>query len=372
MRVAEQRRNDRGSPRGLFEGEPNFNLLLQCAIEPEFRSGLSFRVAQGTPKGRRTWGRLFFGYFLLAKQKKVPCRRATPGLVAIALTIALAGCGSTPKKIDAPKQSSTSPSKPGAYYLDDGPGDGPLPNLDKIPNAVPKTEKLHSGANRTYTVFGKTYVPNVSSAPFRQQGIASWYGRKFHGQKTSIGETYDMYAMTAAHPTLPLPCYVRVSNPANGKSVVVRVNDRGPFHSDRIIDLSYVAAAKLDYARRGSALVIVERVFPGDRDEQAVPPAAISLPLVASIPTTLSVSPIVPDTGGLYLQLGAFSSMENAEIFRARMARELDWNREPLQVSRIDNLYRVRMGPYKAREEAEAIAAQVRRSHDFSPVIQQP
>jgi rare lipoprotein A len=167
---------------------------------------------------------------------------------------------------------------------------------------------------------------------------------------------------------------VRVSNPANGKSVVVRVNDRGPFHSDRIIDLSYVAAAKLDYARRGSAMVIVERVFPGDRAVPPVaavlPPAAPSMPL--PVPTTVTVSPVIPDTGGMYLQLAAFGSLENAEIFRARMARELDWNREPLQVSRKDNLYRVRMGPYQSREEADAIAAQVKLSHDFSPVIQQP
>ncbi len=295
-------------------------------------------------------------------------------LSAIVLGLALVGCGSTPKKIDPPKQSTASPSKPGAYYLDDGPGDSPLPNLDKIPNAVPKVEKLHSGANRTYTVFGKTYVPNVSSEPFRQQGIGSWYGRKFHGQKTSIGETYDMYAMTAAHPTLPLPSYVRVSNPANGKSVVVRVNDRGPFHSERIIDLSYVAAAKLDYVRRGSAMVIVERVFPGDRSDKLPPVATVApspvAPIVTPGPIAVVTSPIIPEVGGLYLQLGAFSSMENAEIFRARLARELDWNREPLQVSRKDNLFRVRMGPYKSREEAEAIASQVRLSHDFSPVIQ--
>ncbi len=364
----QRRRNDRGIPRGLSEDEHNPNLLRQYLIEPEFRSGLSFRVAQGTPKGRRTWGRLFFGYFLLAKQKKVSCRRATPGLVAIALTLALTGCGSSPKKIDSPKPPSTSPAKPGAYYLDDGPGENPPPNLDAIPNAVPKTEKLHSGANRTYTVFGKTYVPNVSNQPFRQQGVASWYGRKFHGQKTSMGETYDMYAMTAAHPTLPLPCYVRVTNPANGKSVVVRVNDRGPFHSDRIIDLSYTAAAKLDVARRGSAMVIVERVFAGETNTASLaPPVAPQ-----SIATAVVVSPVTSEAGVLYLQLGAFGSIENAEIFRARLVRELDWNREPIQVSRKDNLYRVRMGPYHSREEADAIVAQVKRSHDFSPVIQQP
>jgi rare lipoprotein A len=299
----------------------------------------------------------------------------------LALAFALAGCGSTSKKIDHARSPPASTAKSGAYYLDDGPGENPPPNLDAIPNAVPKNEPLHRGANRTYTVFGKTYVPNVSNEPFRQQGIASWYGRKFHGQKTSIGETYDMYAMTAAHPTLPLPSYVRVTNPANSKSVVVRVNDRGPFHSDRIIDLSYTAAAKLDYARRGSAMVIVERVFPGDRSDKPVatvatvaiaPPVAVVVPMPSSAPSAVVASPVIPDAGGLYLQLGAFGSIENAEIFRARMVRELDWNREPLQLSHKDNLYRVRMGPYKTREEADAVAAQVRRSHDFSPTIQQP
>ena len=301
-------------------------------------------------------------------------------IVAIATALALAACGSAQKKIEPSKPPPVSTSRSGGYYLDDGPGENPPPKLDAIADAVPKNEPLHRGANRTYTVFGKTYVPNVANQPFRQQGIASWYGRKFHGQKTSIGETYDMYAMTAAHPTLPLPCYVRVTNPANGRSVVVRVNDRGPFHSDRIIDLSYTAAAKLDYARRGSAMVIVERVFPGDFGDAAiavalpVPPNASVAPpqTLTPAPTAITASPVIAETVGLYLQLGAFGSMENAEIFRARMTRELDWNREPIQLSHKDNLYRVRMGPYKTRDEADAIAAQVRISHDFSPIIQQP
>ncbi len=264
------------------------------------------------------------------------------------------------------------PAKPGAYYLDDGPGDATPPNLDSIADAIPKTEPLHRGANRPYTIFGKTYVPNVSGEPIRQQGVASWYGRKFHGNMTSIGETYDMYAMTAAHPTLPLPSYVRVTNPANMISVVLRVNDRGPFHSDRIIDLSYTAAAKLGIARKGSGLVIVERVFPGE-----APPAPERMPaaLPATPPAyapTVTTATIIPEAGNVFLQLAAFSSAENAAIFRARMERELEWNREPIQVVQKDNLFRVRMGPYKTREEAEAIAAQVRQSHDFSPVIQKP
>ena len=309
-----------------------------------------------------------FHFYRAAIAVKKPIQASAVFAMALALT----ACGTTPKKVESPKSTPVTTAKPGGYYLDDGPGANPPPNLEAIPNALPKNEPLHRGANRTYTVFGKTYVPNVSTAPFRQQGFASWYGRKFHGQKTSMGETYDMYAMTAAHPTLPLPCYVRVTNTANGKSVLVRVNDRGPFHSDRIIDLSYTAAAKLDYAQRGSAMVIVERVFPGDRGDKPVDVAVTTTTSPNAMPAAVAASPIIPELGGFYLQLGAFGAMENAEIFRARLVHELDWNREPLQVSRKDNLYRVRMGPYKTRDEAEAIAAQVKLSHDFSPVIQQP
>ena len=316
------------------------------------------------------------------------------------LGILLAGCGSSPKRGESPSKPAAASAKPSGYYLDDGPGNNPPPNLEQIPDAVPRAESLHRGANRPYTIFGKTYVPNVSNDPLRQSGIASWYGRKFHGQKTSIGEIYDMYAMTAAHPTLPLPSYVRVTNPANAKSVVVRVNDRGPFHSDRVIDLSYAAAAKLDIARRGSGMVMVERVFAGDKTSP--PPisiGAVSNPLpsavnstnsatattvVAAAPTPVSAtstplvannivtSPITEDADLIHLQLGAFSSFENADIFRARMVRELDWNREPITVLNKDGLFRVRLGPYKTRDEAAAIVTQIKQSHDFSPVITKP
>ena len=339
--------------------------------------------------------------------------RAAFSILAVAIMLMTAGCGSTPKK-----PSVTTSGKSGGYYLDDGPGPNPPANLDSIPDAVPRNEPFHRGANKPYTVFGKTYVPNVSNDRFRQKGVASWYGRKFHGQKTSNGETYDMYAMSAAHPTLPLPCYVRVTNPANGRAVVVRVNDRGPFLSERIIDLSFAAANRLDIARRGSGQVIVERVFPGDKpviaetppsksvsipvapsvsmpDEgptvfplPAVPPP---LPLPTSVPSptetsaalpaevpastpanTIAASPITADSGALFLQLGAFSSRENAEIFRARMRSELDWNREPILLSHTGGLYRVRLGPYKNRDEAQAIADQVKASLNFSPIISKP
>ena len=123
------------------------------------------------------------------------------------------------------------PAKFGGGYKDDGPGDGPAIDPDTIPDAVPRPEPLHRFANNPYSVFGRDYVPLREVTPYKARGIGSWYGRRYHGQKTSSGEIYDMYAMTAAHPILPIPSYVRVTNPANGKSVVVRVNDRGPFHA---------------------------------------------------------------------------------------------------------------------------------------------
>lgn len=288
----------------------------------------------------------------------------------LACAFILSACGTTTQKPAAP--TVPAPQKSGGYYQDDGPGENPPGNLDQIADAVPRSEPLHRGANRPYTVFGKSYVPNVANEPFRQSGIASWYGRKFHGQKTSIGETYDMYAMTAAHPTLPLPSYVRVTNPANNRSVVVRLNDRGPFIQDRVIDLSYVAAAKLDLIRRGSGLVSVERVFPGDDLNLAARPALVPMPMPTPAATTVTTSPVSTEAGQLYLQLGAFSSTDNAEIFRARMTRELTWAQEPIAVLQKDGLYRVRLGPYKTREDAERIAAQIKTSHDFSPVVSKP
>ncbi len=310
------------------------------------------------------------GYF---RQKYLE-RRTNACVLILLIALFFAGCGSTPKRVEFPTKPSTTTAKPGGYYLDDGPGDNLPTNLEQIPDAIPRIETLHRGANRPYTIFGKTYAPNVSSDQFRQSGVASWYGKKFHGQKTSTGEIYDMYAMTAAHPTLPLPSYVRVTNPANAKSIVVRVNDRGPFHADRIIDLSYVAAAKLDIARRGSAIVNVERVFAGAGAGAgaAVPPPVMASAASVVAPTVITTSTISADADAFYLQLGAFSSLENADIFRERMTRELDWNREPIAVVNKDGLYRVRLGPYKTRDDAEAAVVQIKQSHDFSPLITKP
>jgi rare lipoprotein A len=197
-------------------------------------------------------------------------RRALRLAGVVAALHAVGGCGSAPRQADAGDSAVSygtrqavpaSPSR-GGYYKDDGPGSF-VPDLDAIEDAEPRGEPLHRFANNAYTVFGRSYAPMRSIGYFTQQGLASWYGRMFHGQKTSSGEIYDMYKMTAAHPTLPIPSYVRVTRVANGKSVVVRVNDRGPFHSSRVIDLSYAAAYKLGYIQAGSAEVTLEAIVPG-------------------------------------------------------------------------------------------------------------
>ncbi|MGQ0651615.1 MAG: septal ring lytic transglycosylase RlpA family protein [Betaproteobacteria bacterium] len=169
---------------------------------------------------------------------------------ALLVVILLAGC------------SSSAPQR-GGFYKDDGPGDKPPPNLDAIADAVPRSEPLHRFANRPYHALGRQYTPLTSVQAYRERGIASWYGRRYHGQKTSIGETYDMYAMSAAHPMLPLPSYARVTSVANGRSVVVRLNDRGPFLHGRVIDLSYAAAHRLRIVQAGSGEVEVEAIVPG-------------------------------------------------------------------------------------------------------------
>jgi rare lipoprotein A len=168
--------------------------------------------------------------------------------LAAALAIALAACSSSPKK--------------GGYYKDDGPGGRAPSNLASIPDATPRSEPLHKYANRPYEVFGRKYVPLASVQPFHQRGVASWYGKRFHGQKTASGETYDMYAMSAAHPVLPIPSYARITSLRTGKQVVVRINDRGPFHSSRSIDLSYAAAYRLGLIGTGSGEVEIEAIVP--------------------------------------------------------------------------------------------------------------
>jgi rare lipoprotein A len=267
---------------------------------------------------------------------------------ATCLLLLLAGCGG--------------PAKYGAYYKNDGPADKIPGDLDSIPDARPRPEPLHRFANRPYVVLGKSYVPNTTLKPLRQRGIASWYGRKFHGQKTSIGETYDMFAMTAAHPTLALPSYARVTHLGNGRSVVVRVIDRGPFIAGRVIDLSYAAAHRLGYINEGSARVEVEALLPGE----ATPPprTGARFPVPSENPAT------VDGHGRIFLQLGAFSSADNAESLRAHLARELDWLDEEIGIQAGgDGIYRVQLGPCASRATAGRIAERIRSVLGAEPVF---
>jgi rare lipoprotein A len=283
------------------------------------------------------------------------------------VALALGGCGSAPKP---PPDSSTSifggAAKPG-YYKDDGPGETPPPNLDAIPDAQPRLEPLNRFANRPYAVFGREYVPATSLRSYKERGIASWYGRKFHGQKTSIGETYDMYAMSAAHPTLPLPSYARVTSLATGRTVIVRVNDRGPFLHDRLIDLSYAAASRLGIAQKGSGEVEVEAIIPGEAVLVAsapLPPvaeaAAAATPLELSPGEAGATVPVARADGGFAVQLGAFANFANAQNFISRVANQLAPVGVEAKVRQVNGRFRVFVGPYPTREDAKRTADRLR------------
>jgi len=288
--------------------------------------------------------------------------------LALIGALLLPGCGMLSRH-EAPRAPSAAGAPPpagsskGGYYKDDGPGANAPADLASIPDAVPKAEPLSRAANRPYQAFGKDYVPMTRLAPFRQSGVGSWYGRRYHGAKTSSGELYDMYAMTAAHPTLPIPSYARVTNPANGRSVIVRVNDRGPFHSDRIVDLSYTAAWKLGYVEAGSAKLELELLLPGQ------PVAAAPAPPPAPEPKSTAEPNPVAEAKGVYLQLGAFSSQEGADGFRVRVYRELAWLSEPIQVVPGGALFRLHLGPYSSPDAARSIADRIQAELNLRPVI---
>jgi rare lipoprotein A len=264
----------------------------------------------------------------------------------------------------------------GAFYKDDGPmADFPA-NMDQVLEPTPRWEPLHKWANRPYTVLGLSFTPQDQIGQAKEQGIASWYGRKFHGQKTSIGETYDMFQMTAAHPTLPIPSYARVTNVKNGRSVVVRVNDRGPFHKGRVMDLSFLAACRLGYANNGSAEVIVESLVPSDAPSPFVASAAGKRPTTPVAQNVVTAAnprpiPIAETNGSIYVQLGAFSSQSNAENFKVHLARELDNDANKLSIQNNANLYKVRLGPFANRNDALAVISRVTGEKNIKAVIAQ-
>lgn len=285
--------------------------------------------------------------------------------------LALAGCGSVPRQAAAPSgtlakpdHAKTWPTQPaagsgrGGYYKDDGPGDNPPPNLDLVPDAQVRIEPYSPRANRPYAVFGRTYTPITDERPFIQSGIGSWYGKKFHGQRTSSGELYDMYKMTAAHPTLPIPSYARLTSAVSGKQVIVRINDRGPFHSSRAIDVSYTAALKLGLLGKGSHELQIERLLPSDIERMTATRAAPYMPVSIALATTSRAAaadarapaPTVA-RNSFYLQLAAFSRIDAAHAMRAQLEPQAT-GLGALEVVQAGEVYRVYGGPFQSRQEA--------------------
>jgi len=312
---------------------------------------------------------MLFAAALLAACSSTPQRKAEP-LGGARVPVAEAQTTRI-EPVSQPAQQAITPPGRGGYLEGDGPGADAPANLDAIPDAVPKAEPLHRYANRQYVALGKTYDPLTARGNFKERGIASWYGKKFHGIRTSSGEIYDMYGMTAAHPTLPIPSYARVTNLGNNKSVVVRINDRGPFLHDRIIDLSYTAAYKLGIVGNGSSEVEVESIATDPVVATPIPAAEpIKSEPLPPIPATAPAAASTPAAAGnTYLQLGAFKSQPGAESFLARMRAEFNGSGKQVSLYEKDGLTRVHLGPYGSADEAKAIAEKLQARLGFKPMV---
>jgi rare lipoprotein A len=288
-------------------------------------------------------------------------------ILAMLSTLILAACSSSPTI----KRSPPAPAKPtpsdqtsdGGYYPGDGPHANPPSNLDDIPDAIPKKEALYKYSTKPYIALGKKYTPLQSADNYKKQGIASWYGKLFHGNKTANGEVYDMYSMTAAHTVLPLPSYAKVTNLENGRSVIVRINDRGPFKHDREIDLSYAAAYKLRLIEKGSGLVEVEAINPDSfNQEERLAQAQIAIPTSSAIAASSEI-------GQHYVQAGAFGEESNATALQKRI-QNLNIE-ENAKINRVYNngLHRLLIGPYQTRQAAELAADNISNNLNISTII---
>lgn len=279
------------------------------------------------------------------KEHQTKLKQLISTLLLISISLSLISCSSSTSRYES-------------KY--DGP---PSQNIDvsTIPDAVPQTtRRSKSGNPKSYVVFGKRYHVMSSSQGYKERGLASWYGSKFHGKRTSSGEPYDMHGMTAAHKTLPLPTYVKVTNLKNGRQVILKVNDRGPFHANRIIDLSHTAAIKLGIKGTGTGLVEVEAINP----EQSYASSKIPTPTPVAAKTKASSS--LPHNKGisLYLQLGAFISSQNAYQLKDRVNSALSTSQADVS-STLRNgqqFYRVRLGPLSSTEQADSLALKLTKN----------
>jgi rare lipoprotein A len=274
------------------------------------------------------------------------------------IAVGMAACFSAPPRNPSP---SATPLPPLGERL---------PSPDAVPDMVPRSEpRSRSGNPPFYDVLGKRYYVLSSSVGYVERGVASWYGPGFHKVRTSTGEPYDMYAMTAAHKTLPLPAYVRVTNLQNGRSIVVRINDRGPFVGNRIIDLSYTAASKLDMLRNGTAMVEVRSLEPASGEVPLAAPLSAT-PLTAGVPPPAPAAgdalppgtSTVPVPRALFIQAGAFSDPNNAERLMEKL-RGGGYGKVFVRDNEIAGrrMYRVRIGPVPNVAEFDRIVAALER-----------
>jgi rare lipoprotein A len=323
-------------------------------------------------------------------------------LAMAAALLWLAGCASGPAPVGGHAGGASgrvagaparSPDKDGA------PLDAP-PDLASLPDPVPQIEPIKPGGpNKPYVVLGQSYEPVAADVPWKEKGVASWYGTKFHGRRTASGEMFSMYGLTAAHRTLPIPSYARVRNTANGKETIVRINDRGPFHSSRVMDLSYAAAVKLGIASAGSAPVEIERltfdqIRTGAWRRSEPGPEAGTLAATPSIGDTPAMSaddPILaaaagrpgpagaeaegkaraytPDAKGFWVQLAALGKRDGVDKLQQRVAAELSSLLPMLAVFHEAPYFKLQVGPYGSRNEAQAAAQQARAALQLSPLV---
>ena len=304
----------------------------------------------------------------------------------------LAGCASGP--------GPTSPRSPAVGR--DGPPAMTPADLAKVPDPVPRVEPIRQGGpNKPYSVMGQSYSPMATDVRWKQRGLTSWYGQKFHGRRTASGELFSVHGLTAAHRTLPIPSYVRVRHIASGKEVIVRVNDRGPFHSGRVLDLSYAAAVKLGIVAMGSAEVELERLtFDDIRTgawRQGPPPVnpepGVDDPSVALASLTTSTSPgdeplspstsgptaspvpessaqaYTPAARGFWVQLAALGKREGVDKLQQRVNTELSALTPLMAVFKEAALFRLQVGPYESRAQAQVVARSVRETLALNPLV---
>ncbi|MGU9958298.1 MAG: septal ring lytic transglycosylase RlpA family protein [Arenicellales bacterium WSBS_2016_MAG_OTU3] len=282
------------------------------------------------------------------------------------LSVGMVACAMIGNKNSGNKNSGNKSSgnkNSGGYYQSDGP-----PKHGRVvtntPDPIPRLEPFSKTGNKPYKVFGKKYHPMASATGFSERGIASWYGKQFHGRRTSSGEIYDMYKMTAAHPTLPLPTYVRVRNLDNGRTAVVRVNDRGPFKKGRIIDLSYAAASKLGVVRAGIAKVVIDIITPVDATNIVANSHSQSV-----LPANAEITVASPSLQH-YVLVGTFSSAANAQQFGQQLSQS---GYQPIQLlmpaQTGGEFYKVRVGPIASSSMAEDFRFKLSQSLAVDAVV---